>query len=142
MPHGKIHLCTSLNCEKLLTVKLNDGCVPVVWLGKDDLVEHEHLSREEAELIKDEDMLETAGVAIDEIWDGCFGETFGTAVKSVAVHLEHSRLWNTPDDQLPLVDPTSIRDDANRRFFEERLKGKTKDEAFQISLQDSNHIYD
>ena len=74
-------------------------------------------------------MIEAADLAADYIWNGDFGETFSDAIAHGAKHLKHTKLWNTPDDQLPLIDCDSLKHPANRRFLEERLKGRSKEDA-------------
>jgi hypothetical protein len=113
---------------KLLTYKL-EGSVPIVWFGPGDLVNHDEFTQEEVDLFKDKDMIDAADKAADHIWNGSFGETFNEALTSGAKHLEYVKLWDTPDDQLPLIDYDSLKHPANKRFLEERLKGRSKEDA-------------
>jgi hypothetical protein len=128
LPHGKIYLCSNDSCMKLLTYKL-EGSVPIIWFGPGDLVNHDEFTQEEVDLFKDEDMIAAADEAADLIWNGDFGETFNEAVTFGAKHLEYVKLYDTPDDQLPLIDCESLKHAINKRFLMERLKGKPKEDA-------------
>ena len=132
LPHGEIYICGNKTCLNLLTYKL-EGSVPIVWFGPSDLIEHDEMTSEELELVKDEDMIAAAEHAADSFWNGSFSETFSDALSTGAEHLEYVKLYDTADDQLPTVDCESLKSETNKRFLMERLKGKSKEDALYIA---------
>ena len=122
LPHGTISICTSSQCKKLLTYKINFA-VPVVWFSLEDAYEedgNDFLTKEEAEALTDEEIVDLGDEVSEDIGYGFSGHV-ESAVESWKMSREKEKIMNTPLKKLPLL-IGSIEFNANKRHLEERLK--------------------
>lgn len=129
LPHGSIHLCGSGQCRKLLTLQINDFASPMVWVSKDDLYEEtdiDTLSKEEAENLTPEDLIEITTDAADMMWNGSFGEEYreilDNSAKQWRENKEGELVQNTPEEELPLL-IGNLKYDRSKEYLEQRLRG-------------------
>ena len=125
LPHGNVHVCHRNICLQKLTVTINEGNAPVVWVGTEDLTLRDDLNITEAELdtMAAEDMIEIADTMADSLWNGYFGDDFSSLIEEA---VKHWRVWKeaetirrAPDKDLLLyINPKYPQ---NKYILEKRL---------------------
>ena len=127
LPHGKFYVCYKRSCKDILTLRINDGSFPAVWVGSDDLYEKDYneiLTKEEAEKFETEDMIQIAQDTAEALGD-CFWDDYREAVK-MAIEWwrekkEKEYIETCPKEDLPLL-IGNIEYKPNQQVFENRLK--------------------
>lgn len=130
LPHGSINICTQ-GCMKLLTLHINDGATPVIWLSKDDLYEKDYnedcLTLDEADNLTPEDIIELATDTAELLWNGSlndtYRETLDVAIDGWRREKERKRVAETPVKELPLL-IGNLNYDVSIKLLERRLKEK------------------
>lgn len=126
LPHGTVYICGDGKCSKHLTLQINDFASPLVWLSLDDLYEEDYrdtLSKEEAENLTAEDLLEIAETASDILWNGdAHRDACDNAVEQWRENKEKETVKNTHEKELPLL-IESLQYKRNKELLEKRLKG-------------------
>jgi len=120
LPHGKFAFCGGPDCLKTLLWK-SEGALPVVWAGPQELVEHELMTPEEADLLETEDVVFMTEKMGDYLWDGTFGSEYNDALEYGAQVLEHRKISRCKKENLPLL-VGQIKHRENQKFLDERIK--------------------
>jgi len=131
LPHGQICVCQS-KCLEILTLKINNDAYPVVWVSRDDIhnededEDQRRMPKEDYDTLESEEIIriasDTANALGDYFWNS-YDDALKTALFWRKERVELKMIKNTPDEDLPLL-IGKIEFESNKRFFENRLKGK------------------
>ena len=122
LPHGTIYV-HSYHCLKKLNYLVNNS-VPILWIGKDDLVEHNDCEPEDLKDVTPEQMIAAGDSAGDLLWDDYFGSVFEGLTERAAECLreqEGQLVRDTPKEELPLL-MESLRYPESKDALTQRLK--------------------
>jgi hypothetical protein len=122
LPHGSLNLCRSSSCFEMFCA-LTQGSVPIVWVGKDDYIEHEVLTREELKGNKNlRPLIEGARAVADYVCNDSFWEGFNEGLWHSVDEFEKQIIRDTPRDQLPLL--IGHLKHGNDKYLAEKIKGE------------------
>ena len=131
-PHGNFTLCPAQECREKITLQINFDNYPVIWVGRDDLHNenedeaHRRMPKEEYDTLESEEIIriasDTADALGDHFWES-YDDALREALKWRKERVELKMIKDTPDEDLPLL-IGKIEFESNKRFFENRLKGK------------------
>lgn len=127
--YGLLCVCYKSSCKNLLTLKINDGNFPVIWIGPPDLYEEDYneiLTRKEMDEMPPEDMIQIAQDTAEALGD-FFWDEYREAVVQAAdwwrEKKEKEHIETCPKEDLPLL-INDIKYKNNKEIFEKRLKEK------------------
>ena len=125
LPHGNLNLCTQSYCQEQLTVKINDGNMPVVWFSSEDMSRHAQLSPEAFELMKNPSIFrEVTCFVTDYLWsDDYLGELFGESIQQAARDLEALYIERADSSEIPLINMNDLIHKGSKDILQRRLKG-------------------
>ena len=118
LPHGAITLCPKKECLDLL-LAITEESVPLVWIGRQDLEEHEVIK--EGTEINPSELSHVVNEMGGMLWNGLFGEIFENCVKRVGKILEQWRILNAPAEDLPLMIGELLHEE-NKSVLEKRMR--------------------
>lgn len=129
--HGSVFVCSYHKCSALLSLHLNGFAAPVVWLSSDDLINEDlggiHMTEEEFESLKPEDMIELAGKISDSLFNESFIDLYhndiGSAVEAMWEKKEREKVKKTEPKGLPLL-IGALKYQRNIDLLQKRLKGE------------------
>lgn len=119
LPHGKIYMHGN-SCFRRLLYDTQGANVPIIWMGKEDIIERDHLTEEEIKGFENE-LIEAMDNASYEIWDDSFSETFSSMTYNAACTFEELKLRRMKKEDLPLM---MGRIKYNQKLFTQLLKGE------------------
>jgi hypothetical protein len=101
LPHGSISLCISQMCFQEFCAKTQQS-VPILWVGKEDFIEHEILTAKEMEG-RDGALIDGANAVADWIFTDAFWDDYSEGLQKGGIEFEKCIIRSTPKDQLPLL---------------------------------------
>jgi hypothetical protein len=120
LPHGSISLCTSQLCFQKFCFKTQQS-VPILWVGKEDFLEHEVLTAEEMK-DNEEAFIEGASAVADWAFHDSFWEEYAEGLDKGGVEFERQVIRDTPKDQLPLL--IGHLKHGNDSYLARKIKGE------------------
>jgi hypothetical protein len=120
LPYGSLALCMSATCFDMLCAK-TQGSVPVVWVGKEDYIEHELLTEKELKG-NERALVEAARAVADHICCDGFWQDWGEGLAESVGEFEKQMIRDTPKDQLPLL--IGHLKHGNDEYLANKIKGE------------------
>jgi len=122
---GKLKVIICSECEKKLSWEINH-CIPMIWVGPEDLSNRDLLIEDEANKLTREDMAEITDSMADGYWNNDYngyGELLDEIYGQFQEGKEREMIEVLPKKDLPLH-LNDILFKKNRELLETRLKEK------------------
>jgi hypothetical protein len=125
LPHGSFYV-HRYTCTKTINYAINES-VPILWMGKEDLSNHDHYTKEELKNFTAEEMIEAVDNVADDLWDDYFSESFDNLTEATAKQLELNKVYATPEEDLPLL-IGKLKYKESEKVLTQRMKECTSNE--------------
>jgi len=108
-------------CSKILVARVQ-GYFTIGGFQKQDLVDNEHITQEEADQITEEQELDLARTYRDDMWNGVPDDLCGDVLTYTAQEWEKRKLLAMPKNMLPTM-IGNLKFDDNESYLQELIKG-------------------
>lgn len=124
LEHGSIPICNELReCRDLLNFKVNYESYPILFVGKDEFIEHDLETY--IDDLPDKDVISLAKDVRDYALGDSFWEGWSEALINTHEELEHDLIEKKPLEDLPLM-IGHLEYERNEKVLEQRLKEESK----------------